>query len=389
MPHRPISTCKINGYGYTIAGLSGRDWMSRFRPMSLHQELDRLELAREHRGLTQESLAKALNVSRRTLNNWTNGIPSNRLTRIAEVLDVDERWIASGENPPTWYLAKIMLTGGIRSEDLTSEKIRALCSEWWYVFEGVFLERLMGEDLSLRIPAHLRVKRWEFITDRRGSLLSQLSAQEVQETATQFHVWPTQPELSSAILSEISFPSRSSISDGQIAEDPLRWQDLLRRIEADVKGYRSAIRDRSRRARRQSEVWKLLTTQQRNEPLLSGRAVVPVLGACLRAARATGILFSSGDMLEQVVEKILVSDFQGKSFSLRDMGEKIRRYRGLRLIGRGAVTLAERRRRAIQANVVSEDTVVRILSKIAGSGFLPLTRKPKGHIWSMGNVMKT
>ncbi len=348
--------------------------------------MDRVELARERKGLTRESLAKLLSVSRRTLNNWSNGIPTIHLVKIAKALQVSEKWIASGENPPKWYLIMVMMSSSneVRWETIQPDVIQELCSEWWYVLEEALLEHLMMGGGDLHLPSNLRVKRWTFIADRRGSFLSQFKAIELQGLATRLAVWPKHQEIRAAILSGIQ--SHALSPDGETSENSAQWQGFIERLELGVRGYRSARGDRRRQLLRQSEVWKMLNVQQSGEQLLAGRAIAPVLGACLRAARATEIVFSRSAMLENAICKALIDSFQGRSFLLHDLGVELYRYRGLRLIGRRHASLAERKRRTVYQNVISEDTVQRLLSKIAREQKLPLSKKPGRRSWFMSKA---
>lgn len=69
---------------------------------------DRLEAAREAKGMTVESLAEKLGVDARTVEAWENDADApraNRIQMLAGLLNVSIVWLISGEGNGTTYVA--------------------------------------------------------------------------------------------------------------------------------------------------------------------------------------------------------------------------------------------------------------------------------------------
>ena len=63
---------------------------------------DRLAWARERKSLTQQQLAKLSKVAQSTIASWENGAreTGRKITALADPLDVDELWLATGKGSP-------------------------------------------------------------------------------------------------------------------------------------------------------------------------------------------------------------------------------------------------------------------------------------------------
>ncbi len=63
---------------------------------------DRLAWARERKGMTQQQLASAAKVAQSTIASWENGAreTGRKITALADPLDVDELWLATGKGSP-------------------------------------------------------------------------------------------------------------------------------------------------------------------------------------------------------------------------------------------------------------------------------------------------
>jgi len=73
---------------------------------------DRLEAAREAKGLTRESMAEKLGVREKTIKNWENdgAMPrGNRIQMLAGMLNVSMVWLISGESNGTNNVAETHL----------------------------------------------------------------------------------------------------------------------------------------------------------------------------------------------------------------------------------------------------------------------------------------
>lgn len=81
----------------------------------------RIRAARKYRGLTQVQLSGLISIDQTTLSAWELCRPgrdkdgnetsspeprASQLLRLAEELNVDPLWIASGANPPEWLTAE-------------------------------------------------------------------------------------------------------------------------------------------------------------------------------------------------------------------------------------------------------------------------------------------
>ena len=68
---------------------------------------DRIRKAREEKGISQTDLAKMVGISKQTLykyeNNIVTNIPSNKIEKIADKLDVSESYIMGWEEPDYLY----------------------------------------------------------------------------------------------------------------------------------------------------------------------------------------------------------------------------------------------------------------------------------------------
>lgn len=68
---------------------------------------DRIRKAREEKGISQTDLAKMVGISKQTLykyeNNIVTNIPSNKIEKIADKLDVSEAYIMGWEEPDYLY----------------------------------------------------------------------------------------------------------------------------------------------------------------------------------------------------------------------------------------------------------------------------------------------
>lgn len=65
----------------------------------------RITMARERSGLNRSEVARRLGLSRQAVQNWERGIAMPKQSRIldlAQVLQVDERWLLSGEGMEEW-----------------------------------------------------------------------------------------------------------------------------------------------------------------------------------------------------------------------------------------------------------------------------------------------
>lgn len=372
----------------------GRSPWQALASMTIQSDWDRVEIAREHIGLTQRQFAVALGVSTTALAAWIDGIPSARHSMIAKVLGVSIEWISTGRNPPPWYVVRVMTTGR-GHVDWAAIPSSEVLTAWWEMIEGALLERLQKPQCRLTIPVHVRVRRWRFAMTRRVtysslksvdiSLFSQLDPRQLEVIACELGVWPKDAVLAGIVRSGLLItPFRLT---GPSSEDPEQWQGVVRQLVDCARRYRKARADRPRQVECQVGVWKLLTEQQVDEPLLAGRAIIPVLGACVRAARTTEILFAMRSSLETAVQMALLGDFCGRKFTLRDMGRYLEQHRGLRM-----EASRNGQQRAEFNDVISEDTVLRLLKKIATAGELPLTlvrsarvSSVSGRTWCMGN----
>lgn len=63
---------------------------------------DRLTWARNRKGITQSELAHRAKVAQSTIASWENGARESgrKITALAEPLDVDELWLATGKGTP-------------------------------------------------------------------------------------------------------------------------------------------------------------------------------------------------------------------------------------------------------------------------------------------------
>jgi len=65
----------------------------------------RIKMARERVGLNQSEVSRRMGLSRQSIQNWERGVAMPKQSRIidlAEVLQVDERWLLSGEGMDEW-----------------------------------------------------------------------------------------------------------------------------------------------------------------------------------------------------------------------------------------------------------------------------------------------
>ena len=350
-------------------------------PMMKQQDMKRVEVARDRIGLTRKALAKAMGVSITSLDNWADGIPSKRVPALAEILQVPEEWITAGRNPPHWFIMQALKSG--RGEiDWSSLPEKTIQDAWWDVLEGALLRKFLEDSEELQFPNRIRIQRWRVIGRIRDSILSQFDSRQIKKLARDLSVWPPDLHVQSAI--QVSFPTKIIIKEGDSSCNPSDWLALMHRLESGARGYHAARNDRSRQMQRQNEVWNLLMEPQPGELLLAGPAIVPILEQCIRIARSTDIIFGMSAQLETAVEMSLVNEFQGRSFSIQDIGRSLEHARGIRLIGRGRASPAERRRRALERETVSEDSLLRILIKIMNAKILPL--ESRGRKWVMGKM---
>ena len=360
--------------------------------MAMPSDFDRVEIAREWLGLSRQQLAAAVGVSTTALATWTSGIPSSRRAKLAQVLKVSADWILNGSDPPPWYVTMVLASGRGYVDWATLASTQVLTA-WWEVIEGALLNRLQKPQCRLIFPSHVRVQRWRFTLTRRvanpdpgsvdESLFGQLDSRELEALACELRVWPKNADLVAIIRSDLpKVPCRLARDS---SDDVRLWQDVVRQLVDGARRYRKARSDRQRQIECQSGVWKLLTERQGDEPLLAGRAIVPVLGACLRAARTTEILAVMRSDLEVAVHMALVSDFCDSDFTISDMCRYLKRHRGLH-----ASVAKNSTRRALSDDTISTDTVLRLLKKIATAGKLPLVLCPvrsssgDARTWRMG-----
>jgi transcriptional regulator with XRE-family HTH domain len=348
------------------------------------QDHDRLELAREHLGLTRQQLATVIGISTTALSGWVNGIPSARLDVLATALSVPREWIESGGSPPHWYIMKSM-TDGRGAVNWDALPLPELLACWWETFNTALLELLLDPECHLSFADHVRVRRWDFLTRQSEPLRQQLDAQQIEILAGEIGVWPKDPSLAARIRS--TFPLTVIVIPMDAASDkPSDWQRILSQLTTNVRGYRKARNDHQRQQRRQSTVWDLLMQQQPGERLLSGPAIIPVLSACVRAAQCVEILFAQKAHLQTAVEFALVNNFHKRTFTLSDLGTALKQRRGINLIGRSRSTDTGRRQGPSKSNSISEDTLVRALKKIVADGHFPLHLKSGGRAWVMGEA---
>jgi hypothetical protein len=344
-------------------------------------DMQRVEVARQRIGLMRTHLALSLKVSTKSLKNWSSGIPLKRLPKLAKFLDVPEEWITSGDNPPYWYILKAMTS--IKYEIDWSNLPKATIREaWWDVLDGALLQWLSEPLGVIHIPNHVRVQRWRFISSRRDSLLMQLDWKQLSTLARDLGVWPQDPFVQEIV--QTSFPNAVTNQKGDASEDVARWQAVVDCLELGARAYSKARNDHSQQHLWQNKVWNSLMEQQPDEPLLTGKALIPVLRTCLRVARTTNILFGMSAQIESAVEKALVSEFQNRTFSLQELGQYLEHHRGLRLIGRGRPSPEERQRRRFYRDTVSEDRILDLLKYIEKDKILPL--KSHGRKWVMGKA---
>ena len=355
--------------------------------------MDRVEIACGLLGLSHKQLAAAVGVSTTTLAAWANGIPSDRLEKLAQVLSVSKEWISTGINPPHRYVVMVM-TSGRGCIDWASLPSTVALAAWWEIIECALFDRLRKSPCSLTIPLHVRVPRWRFTLTRYMinpdprpmdiSLFDQLDPRQLESMACELGAWPRETNVAAIIRSGLSQGLYRLTGDS--SDDPGRWQRLLRQLSDCARRYRAARVDRQRQDECRLVVWKLLTEQQTDEPLLAGRAIIPVLGACIRTAQTTEIMFAKRSDLRRAVHIALISDFRGRDFTINEMCRYLERHRGLH----SSVTDGGNQR-AVPGGTISTDTVMRLLRKISTAGELPLTlscsdraQTAAGRTWHMG-----
>lgn len=360
-------------------------------------EMARVEIARERLGLTRQSLAAAVGISTTAMDAWVTGIPSGWCVRIASTLDVSVDWISTGQHPPPWYWKSVMMTGR-GTVDWAALSPSDVLTTWWETIEGALLDRFAKVTCRLIFPERVRLPRWRFTLSRNVApvdhrqvdvtLLMQLTPSEHEKLAGELGVWPKDKILARVIREGL--PATPYTLTGKSSDDPTHWRGTLRKIAAGVRGYRASRADQKRRVEHQCRVWNLLTNQQGDEPLVSGQAIVPVLSACVRAAYATESLSAMRSDLESAVEMALLTEFRGRSFLIHDMGRYLAQRRGLRLIGRSPLKSPKGLRKKAEADAISEDTLLRIFTKLKERG-LPLKLggsdgkgTDAGRTWYMG-----
>ncbi|MBN8523889.1 MAG: helix-turn-helix transcriptional regulator [Planctomycetes bacterium] len=371
--------------------------------MPVVRDMERIGVMLTHLGWSRADLAKALGVSTNTLYDWdAGGIPSARLPTVAGVLQVSPDWIAKGIDPPQAYWESVMLSAS-SGVDWKSVPASACTGAWWDRLEGALLDRLIESDCQLPVPRGVRVARWRFCGDRRGALLDQFEPHQIEALARALNIWPADHGLIEVLRSSLPTPKpRDRRRDVQPASEDLAvWQPFLHELADGVIRWRKASRDPQRRLLLQSKVHQLLTEPQVNEPLVTGTAIVPVLQACVRAARATEILGGMQGYLRTAVEIILREDLAGKPFGISDVGRLLHKRRGVDLINRkiGSGTDRRRQRHVLHRDEISEDVVLGILNAIERDDLaieaqgrssriklhmrIPLRKQPGGHTWQV------
>ena len=345
--------------------------------------MQRVELARERRGWTSKQLAVAVGVSTKALQKWSDGIPPARIAKLAELLDVESDWIVYGLKPPIWYITYVMTTGK-GSIDWKLLSPAQIIAAWWEVMDKGLLDRLLDHDGTLPLPNSLLVERWAFSNNRRRAFFDRLDAQQLQTLAIALGVWPEDHHLQQVIRTSVNRVPVEMSEDA--SAEPDHWRTIIDRLTIGARGYRASGTDGRLRQKYQSDVWTLLRGRQPGEPALKDQAIVPVLSACVRAARDTEIIFTMGTSLETAVELALLSDFADRKFTMSEMGRYLEQHRGLRLISRVPVDKSKRRHREMRQDMVSEGVILRILTSIAAAGKIPLRKEKGERQWQCGTV---
>lgn len=338
---------------------------------------ERLRMTREHLLLSEEWLARRLDLGLASFFRWaTAGIPSEYRGKL-ELLDAGAvEWIFTGKQPPLWRI-QIVLEEDRGEAAWVTLAPSVIYHAWLDVLRGRLVRALRNEDLDLPRPPTLRVPRRRFLIDPFGSWTDRLTIDELTELAEHLDCWPSFTLVQEAIVQQ--HPACASTTS-KVVSHPDDYDALLQHLEALQVRCRSARSDAPRWRQVQQEIAELVMPAQYvttsspadehvEEPELSGAVIVPVLGSTLRTAWMAELLGSQEQELKTTITTLLAVNFSGRSFKMSDFAAAVERRTGLKV---GAED---------QDLTISSDTLLRHLKAIADEQGSSLSKAER--TWTM------
>lgn len=363
-------------------------------------EWQRLELARERRGYARHQfaieLSKHRKISRFAIEQWQeNGIPSDRLTHAAEVLQVSQEWIQCGRNAPAWHIRDVawysIKCGSHSDYDLIDPD--ALIREW-QSYARVRFMHYFATSSALTIVKDLgKILLPDVSLDRRCAIqdiavvFHAISNQE--EALRAISAWPKCQKLGRKLGDDIKSmnwhdPDLAGHEDSDStrlirrrqSRNPAEWTEYLRLLRNGTREWLKARRDESRQRTKQSLVARLLDKEfpiggGGREPELAGDALLTVLAESFHAAWTVEIVGPRRSSLESGMWMILVEDFRDCEFTIRDFARRLMNKRDIDVVFRKDSAVANRSAVGTPCpwrETISERTISRAFEKFPSQG---------------------